>query len=165
MSKAPYDAMIAYISLHDRSHHKSPCFKSRLWIKQSWEKCLIPDSSPDCFKKILRLGTRRIQAFSFCFVLIIRPTGVITCCTVDVFAPVPPPLLQCWLIDPQKLLPPVTDIGSVEAVRMSLTPTSCFPPYLSIDGSDWRFWFFFFLWLRWGSWKNEDFFLFVFCLF
>lgn len=33
MSKAPYDAMIAYVSLHRCSRWESPCFKSS-WIKQ-----------------------------------------------------------------------------------------------------------------------------------
>lgn len=46
-------------------------------------------------------------------------------------------LSLCSSIHPRTLLSPVTDIGSVDAVCISLTPASGFPPYLAIDGRDW----------------------------
>lgn len=57
MSKAPYDAMFAYVSLHRCSQWESP----------GGVKCLIQDTFPDFFN-MLRLGTRWSGAFSFGFV-------------------------------------------------------------------------------------------------
>lgn len=41
-----------------------------------------------------------------------------------------------------RLSSPVTDISSVDAVFISLTPASSFPPYPATNGSDWRYFFF-----------------------
>lgn len=57
MSKAPYDAMFAYVSLHRCSQWESP----------GGVKCLIQDTFPDFFN-MLRLGTRWSRAFSLGFV-------------------------------------------------------------------------------------------------
>lgn len=46
MSEAPYDATIAYVSLHGRPHRESPCFRSTLESSNSGAKCLIQDPPP-----------------------------------------------------------------------------------------------------------------------
>lgn len=125
---------------HARSRHKSPCFKTLLNQAIVEWNALFKILAPDFFN-LLRLSTRQSRALSVWFW---RGFGSIVSLAVRYvlwmfLSPrgVTPHLSFCSWIHPQTLLSPVTDIGSVDAVCISLTPASSFPPYLAIDGRDW----------------------------
>lgn len=97
------------------------------------------------FKYILRLSTRRSRVFSFCFVLtrlqtlssdLLWPSHVTA---VDDGVTLHLSLCCCANRFILRNSSPVTDVRSVDAVCISLTPASSFPPYRTNNGSDWRF--------------------------
>lgn len=148
MSKAPYDAMFASVSLHRCSQWESP----------GGVKCLIQDTFPDFFN-MLRLGTRWSRAFCLwlqtwtaAVLLHYSVVDLFVCCTQGERAS----FLCCraprFIL---KLSSPVTDISSVDAVFISLAPASSFhhiPPSMEVTEG------IFFLRLRWGSWHEGVFF-------
>lgn len=84
MSEAPYDATIAYVSLHGRPHRESPCFRSTLESSNSGAKCLIQDSPPPPAPKVKMYGlSTRWSPFPIrsCFVIRLFPVAV-TCYAV-----------------------------------------------------------------------------------
>lgn len=95
---------------HDRIHFLAWSFPSQVtlfqeqsWLKQSWMKNALFQILPQTFQNVLRLSTRWIQAFSFCFVLTWhhqtccgRYTPQWRCFCLHVERPrAPPPLLPC----------------------------------------------------------------------
>lgn len=127
MSKAPYDSMIAYISLCGCSRHKSPCFKSSLDSSNSGVKCLIQDTSPKTFYFNIKTQYKRKPSIFYVFCSHMASDGIITLVLLDLFRlhterPALLPLLHRLILWNS----PVTDISSVDAVCKSLTPASSF---------------------------------------
>ncbi|KAL7395419.1 hypothetical protein ABVT39_016382 [Epinephelus coioides] len=85
MSKAPYDSMIAYISLCGCSRHKSPCFKSSLDSSNSGVKCLIQDTSPKTFYFNIKTQYKRKPSIFYVFCSHVASDGIITLVLLDLF--------------------------------------------------------------------------------
>lgn len=120
MSKAPYDAMTAYISLHGRSRLKSPCFRSSLESSNSGVKCLIQDTTQ--FKRLFVKTQYKMKPsilFPFC-----SPRGF------RLWTPLPLRSLQ------KRLLRISSPLHRLSGRCMEVTfPASSF----STIGSDWFF--------------------------